>query len=102
MTDPDQRATTRVRRSPRIFNFIIAGVVFGAIVALALTFSFPANREFSAPQIFGFLFLLTGAVFGVVGAVIALMVDRRSRKRARVVELERETDGEAPGPVGQG
>lgn len=87
----EQRQTVRVRRSPRILNFIVAGVIVGAIVSLILTFAFPIDGEFTAPQIFGFLFLFLGVIFGALGAVVALVVDRSSRRRAREVQMERET-----------
>ncbi|BDI24065.1 hypothetical protein [Herbiconiux sp. L3-i23] len=88
---PERHETVRVRRSPRIWNFVLAGVIVGAVVALILTFAFPIEGEFTAPQIFGFLFLFIGVVFGALGAVVALVVDRRSRRRAREIEVDRET-----------
>lgn len=87
--EENERVTARVRRSPRIFNFVIAGVIVGAIVALVLTFAFPTDGEFGPLQVFGFLLLLAAVVFGGLGAVVALIVDRSSRRRAREIEVER-------------
>ena len=87
--EENERVTARVRRSPRIFNFVIAGVIVGAIVALVATFAFPTDGEFGPLQVFGFLLLLAAVVFGALGAVVALIVDRSSRRRAREIEVER-------------
>ncbi|MFD1714977.1 hypothetical protein ACFSBZ_10890 [Amnibacterium flavum] len=90
--DETERVTARVRRSPRIFNFVLAGVIVGAIVALILTFAFPADGEFGPLQIFGFLLLIAAVVFGAAGAVVALIVDRASRRNAREVEVVRQRE----------
>ena len=87
-----------VRRAPRYGRFILLGVLVGAVVALILTFAFsgqPADPalqpEFDKGQIFGFLLLLCGTIGAALGAVVALIVDRSSAKRARSVEVVHET-----------
>lgn len=89
--------TVTVRRSPRYFNFMIVGAVAGAVAALILTFAFPANAEFDRGQVFGFL-LLAGVAFGVaIGCLVALALDRSSRRRAPTVVADR-LGGHAPTP----
>ena len=82
-------AEVRVRRSPRYFRFMITGAVIFAIVALILTFSFPENPTYDRGSVFGFL-LAIGVVVGVaLGAVVALLVDRTTARRARSVQADR-------------
>jgi uncharacterized membrane protein len=82
-------AEVRVRRSPRYFRFMITGAVIFAIVALILTFSFPENPTYDRGSVFGFL-LAIGLVVGVaLGAVVALLIDRMTARRARSVRADR-------------
>ncbi|GAA1797449.1 potassium transporter Trk [Agromyces neolithicus] len=87
--------TVTVRRAPRYGRFITLGAVLGAIVALILTFTFdgqPASPElglqFDKGQVFGFLLLLCGVVGAAVGAIVALLIDRASTRRAKSVVAE--------------
>jgi hypothetical protein len=78
-----------VRRAPRYGRFMLAGAIFFAIVALILTFTFPAQATYSTGQVFGFL-LVAALVVGVaVGAVVAIVVDRITGRRARTVLADR-------------
>ncbi|MBM7506119.1 hypothetical protein ACFPER_03300 [Agromyces aurantiacus] len=80
-----------VRRAPRYPAFIGLGVVLGAIVALALTFLYPANGEFDRGQVFGFLLLWCGAFGAALGGVVALLVDRSLARRAGSAVAEHES-----------
>ena len=83
------QARVTVRRSPRYLNFMILGAVVGAVLALVLTVSFPANAEFAPSQVFGFL-LLAGVVAGVaVGAIAAMVIDRVNHRSATTVVVDR-------------
>jgi hypothetical protein len=95
---PDERHTARVRRSPRILNFVIAGLILGVILALILTSAFPTDGEFTTPQVFGFLLLFIGTACGILGAVVALIVDLALSRRAKEIEVDRELvdQGEDP------
>ena len=89
--------TVTVRRAPRYGRFILLGVILGAIVALILTFAFtgePVEGElvqFDKGQVFGFLLLLCGTIGAALGAVVALLIDRSSARRARSVAVEHES-----------
>ena len=88
--EPARLASVRVRRTPRLASFLVAGLGFGVVLALVATFAFPPNEEFATSQVFGFL-LLIGAVIGTaLGAVVALIVGRVLDGRAREVAAERE------------
>ncbi|MGK9149078.1 hypothetical protein KXS11_15710 [Plantibacter flavus] len=81
--------TVSVRRSPRYWRFLVIGVVVGIIAALVLTFAFPANPDFSLTQVFGFLLLVCGVVFGALALWIGLLIDRSMTKRMKVVAADR-------------
>lgn len=78
-----------VRRSPRYWRFLIIGVFVGIIAALILTFAFPANPDFSLTQVFGFLLLVCGVVFGALALFIGLLIDRSMTKRMKIVAADR-------------
>jgi len=87
-----------VRRSPRYSHFMILGAVLGALAALILTFSFPANPTYDRGQVFGYL-LLVGLAVGIgLGALVALILDRVvGRKGTSVIaDWVETTPGDAP------
>ncbi|WP_201799343.1 DUF2273 domain-containing protein [Subtercola vilae] len=88
--------TVTIRRSPRYFRFAVLGAIVGVIVAFVLTFSFPEPQGFNAAQIFGFLALLFIIGGMLLGAVVALLIDRSTRRHARTVSIERIEGGYAP------
>lgn len=110
-TDPEEGATVtetqvRVHRSPRYFRFMLSGAILFAIVALILTFAFPENPTYDRGSVFGFL-LAIGVVVGItLGAVVALLLDRATARRARDVRADRidvhVPEESEPGAVEQG
>jgi len=97
-----------VRRSPRYWRFLIIGVFIGVIVALILTFAFPASPDYSLTQVFGFLLLVSGVLFGALALFVGLLVDRSMTKRMKIVAADRvdvhpagtrATDAESAGAV---
>lgn len=101
----------RIRRAPRIGMFLLAGAVLGAVVTLALTLAFWTGAD-AGPGLgeVGFgarlaYFLVFGIPAGlVVGALVALVLDRMSSRSSRMVSVERiPMDGEGdPGdPAGE-
>jgi uncharacterized membrane protein len=86
-----ERDTVTVRRAPRYSRFLALGALVGAVVALILTVSFPANDEFDKGQVFGFLLLACAAIGLALGALVALLIDRATARRAKSVAAEHET-----------
>jgi hypothetical protein len=83
-----QRAT--VRRAPKFGVFILVGAVLGAFVTLIFTSLYPADPNIGFGATYAY-FLVYGIPFGVlVGALVALAFDRRSRRRARTIDVEHE------------
>ena len=83
-----------VRRAPRIPAFIFVGAALGVIVTLILTSLYPVDPAVGFGALFAY-FALYGVTGGVVlGAVVGIIVDRVSSRRAKTVTVERTTSGE--------
>lgn len=86
-----------LRRSPRYLRFVLVGVLVGVLIALAATFAFPANEEYTRLQTFGFLALVAAPVLALAGAVVALILDRQGRRIGVLIEREtHRADEQAP------
>ena len=101
MTDPEDRATTsetkaRIRRAPKYPAFIIVGGGLGAIATFIATMFFEPDPAVGYGPLLGY-FALYGVTAGVVlGALLALLVDRISLRRAKETTLELTTVEAAP------
>jgi hypothetical protein len=91
--------TVRVRRSPRYARFMIVGAVFFVIVAFVLTYSLPAGQGYDRNAVFGYLALVAIAVGVMLGAVVALLLDRIASRRAAMVAADRVDVRVAQDPV---
>lgn len=69
-----------MRRAPRLGRFVSAGILLGALVALALTFV-PGRGDLERSDLFWLLFLTTGLAGALLGALAYLWADRRSVRR---------------------
>ena len=95
----DRVESVRVRRAPKISVFLALGAAAGIIVALILTFAFGGASDespntglvYTQGQVFGFLALVGITVGVAVGAVIALILDRRSSRHTREVQVDHST-----------
>ncbi|MGV8895137.1 MAG: hypothetical protein ACOH10_14470 [Rhodoglobus sp.] len=77
-----------VRRAPKIPAFLIMGGGVGAIVTFILTALFPVDPLVGFGPLFAY-FALFGVTAGVLlGAILALIVDRRSKMRATEGDAE--------------
>ena len=91
MSDASQQVG--VRRAPKLGVFLLTGAALGAIVTLILTGLFPADPNVGFFASFAY-FCVFGIPAGVLlGAIVGLLLDRRSRRRVRVVTAERESSG---------
>jgi hypothetical protein len=89
-------ATVTVRRAPKFGVFMIVGGVLGVLVTLVLTAMFPVDPSVGFLALFAY-FALFGLVIGVViGGLIALVLDRAGRRRARSAPAEHTTVEAAP------
>lgn len=91
-----ERATVQVRRAPKIPAFMVVGGLVGFLATLVATSLFPADPLVGFAALLGY-FSLYGVTAGVlVGAVIGIVLDRRSQKRVRSVQAERQVVDAAP------
>lgn len=80
----------RIRRAPKYAAFVVVGALVGAIVTLIVTAQFPADPGVGFGALFAY-FALYGITGGIVlGAVLAIIIDRVSARRAKTVSVERE------------
>lgn len=89
-TPTPERATVQVRRAPKIPAFMVVGGLIGFLVVLIITPLFPVDPLVGLPALIGY-FSLYGITIGVVvGALVGIVLDRRSQKHARTLDAERE------------
>ncbi len=92
MSEP-RTAQVRVRRAPKIGAFLVVGGLIGMLTTLVLTSLFPVDPTVGFIPLFAY-FCLFGIPAGVaLGALLALVLDRVSRRRSRDAVAERETIG---------
>lgn len=84
-----QQQTVRIRRAPKFSALMIFGAIIGLVLALifAIVFETP-DGETTWQQVFGYLFLPSAAIGGALFGVLALWLDRSSRKHTSVVDAE--------------
>lgn len=95
--EPDVEEVT-VRRAPKFPAFMIVGGGIGAIATLILTAMFPVDPSVGFAALFGYLaiFGITGGV--VLGAVVAIILDRIATRRAKSLSAEVVREGDAAEP----
>jgi hypothetical protein len=96
---PERRAVT-VRRAPKYVPFLVAGGLLGVVAAAIIAYAPPADEGYNANTVFGFFLTFCIAGGAGLGAVVALLLDRRSVRRAERAVVESvpdsvpDTDGE--------
>ena len=91
---PAERREVTVRRAPKYVPFLILGALVGAVAAAAVAYGLPGDESFDRGAVFGF-FLVAFAAFGAaLGAIAALLLDRRSVKRQERAIVEAVPDSE--------
>ncbi|WP_342023651.1 hypothetical protein AAE021_17995 [Arthrobacter citreus] len=88
---PERREIT-VRRAPRFIPFLALGVIAGFIAALVVAYAGPADPTYTRGATLGF-FTIMFAIPGVcVGALVALLLDWISVRKARRAVVERDEE----------
>lgn len=81
----EERSTVTIRRAPKFSVFVVVGALIGFLATLVLTALFPTDPDVGFAASLGY-FSLYGVSFGVViGAALALVLDRRASRRATEV-----------------
>jgi len=82
-SDAANETEVRIRRAPKYPAFIIVGGGIGAVITFILTAIFPVDPLVGFGALFGY-FALYGVTAGVlVGALLALLLDRIGLRRSR-------------------
>ncbi|WP_308466348.1 hypothetical protein [Rathayibacter soli] len=79
----------RIKRTPRYGRFILVAVLVCAAAAFILTYSFPQGQGYDRTSVFGYMLLVAIAVGVVLGALVALLADRITSRRAATVVVDR-------------
>ncbi len=74
-------APSTTRRAPRYGRFALAGVLAGALVAALAAILGPPGEVLGRGTIFLLLFLAFGGAGALLGALAAVLADRRSLRR---------------------
>ncbi len=91
---PAERREITVRRAPKYVPFLILGALVGVGAAAAVAYGLPASESFDPSSVFGFFLVLFAGAGAVLGAVLALILDRRSVKRQQRAVVESVPDSE--------
>lgn len=89
--DAPQQVEVKVRRAPKFGAFIVVGAGIALIATLIVTAQFPADPNVGFAALVAYFSLFTIPAGAAIGAVIALLIDRRSSRRAKTLAAEEET-----------
>jgi H+/Cl- antiporter ClcA len=82
------RTEVSIRRAPKYLPFVLVGAVVGLIIALVVTSLYPADPTVGLAAILGYFGIIGFAIGALIGAIVALVLDRISSRRARTVAAE--------------
>lgn len=71
-------AVASPRRRPKFGSFLVTGAVIGFVLGSILALIGPQDNRYSASTSIGFLGLLGAGIGALVGAVVAILIDRRA------------------------
>jgi hypothetical protein len=84
---PERREVT-VRRAPKYVPFLVLGGLLGFAWAAVIAFAFPGTESYDSGTVFGFFLVPCAAGGAILGAVVALVLDRLSLRRAQHAVVE--------------
>ncbi len=79
----------RIRRGPKVIRFVAVGAGLGAIAAFIDVQVTPKDANYSTAQALGFIALVLVPIGAALGAALAVLLDRISIRRSRIVTAER-------------
>lgn len=81
----ETRTEVTIRRAPRFSAFLVVGALVGLIVTLGLVSLFPVDPAVGFGATFGFFALYGIPAGALLGAIAAIVFDRRASRRAATV-----------------
>jgi hypothetical protein len=94
--EPAYREVT-VRRAPKFVPFMALGAVLGFLVALVVAYTGPEDPTLTRESVLGFFTVALALPGLLLAALLVLVFDRRSIKRAERARAERTYDDDAAG-----
>lgn len=91
---PAERREVTVRRAPKYVPFLVIGALAGVVAAAIVAYAVPGDTTFDPGAVFGFFLVMFAAAGAILGAAVALLLDRRSVKRQQRAVVESVPDSE--------
>lgn len=83
---PAERREVTVRRAPKYVPFLVLGGLAGIAAAAVVAYGLPGSDSFDPGAVFGFFLVMFAGGGAILGAILALVLDRRSvRKQQRAI-----------------
>lgn len=76
-----------IRRAPKLTAFVATGFILGVVVAAYVSYGMPTDPAVGAGAAFGFFAIMFSLVGMGVGAVVGLILDRRTRSATATAEV---------------
>lgn len=91
---PAERREITVRRAPKYVPFLVLGALVGMAAAAVVAYALPGSASFDRGAVLGFFMVMFAGAGAILGAVLALILDRRSVKRRQRAVVESVPDSE--------
>lgn len=85
-----------MRRGPKVLRFVAVGAGLGAILAFIDVGVTPKDSDYSTAQALGFIALVLVPIGAALGGAVAVLLDRISIRRSRIVTAERSRSSAMP------
>ncbi|MEO6941922.1 MAG: hypothetical protein ABI238_00595 [Terrimesophilobacter sp.] len=81
----EERTTVTIRRAPKFSVFVVVGALIGFLATLILTSMYPSDPAVGFAASLGFFCLFGIPTGGFLGAIVAILLDRRASRLATQV-----------------
>jgi membrane associated rhomboid family serine protease len=81
--DGDAPQVLRLRRAPRYRAFVLTGALVAAGIGALATLAYPVSGDYSLRTVVGYVAAVCGLLGALIGASLALLVERGRTARGR-------------------